>query len=79
MQKVEKFAPEINKVYFIKGFTLIHILSGKGSIQVDFIVAIVFIIAPFLLPFEGIDAYYYWINGMALLTVVSLHKPEVTV
>ena len=36
MQKVEKFLPEINKVYFIERHTLIHILSGKGSIQVDF-------------------------------------------
>ncbi|EDP71588.1 hypothetical protein FBALC1_03852 [Flavobacteriales bacterium ALC-1] len=36
MQKVEKFSPEINKVYFIERHTLIHILSGKGSIQVDF-------------------------------------------
>ncbi len=36
MQKVEKFAAEINKVYFIESHTLIHILSGKGSIQVDF-------------------------------------------
>ncbi|WP_350285006.1 AraC family transcriptional regulator [uncultured Croceitalea sp.] len=36
MQKVEKFSPEINKVYFIACHTLIHILSGKGSIQVDF-------------------------------------------
>jgi YesN/AraC family two-component response regulator len=36
MQKVEKFSPEINKVYFINNHTLIHILSGKGSIQVDF-------------------------------------------
>ena len=36
MQKVEKFVPEINKVYFIESHTLIHILSGKGSIQVDF-------------------------------------------
>nr|WP_321233610.1 AraC family transcriptional regulator [uncultured Psychroserpens sp.] len=34
--KVEKFNPEINKVYFIESHTLIHILSGKGSIQVDF-------------------------------------------
>ena len=33
---VEKFSPEINKVYFIESHTLIHILSGKGSIQVDF-------------------------------------------
>ncbi len=36
MQKVEKFSPEINKVYFIERHTLIHVLSGKGSIQVDF-------------------------------------------
>jgi len=36
MQKVEKFTPEINKVYFIERHTLIHILSGEGSIQVDF-------------------------------------------
>ncbi|RNC87008.1 MAG: AraC family transcriptional regulator [Winogradskyella sp.] len=36
MHKVEKFSPEINKVYFIECHTLIHILSGKGSIQVDF-------------------------------------------
>jgi len=36
MQKVEKFSPEINKDYFIESHTLIHILSGKGSIQVDF-------------------------------------------
>ncbi|WP_299680601.1 AraC family transcriptional regulator [uncultured Dokdonia sp.] len=33
---VEKISPEINKVYFIEKHTLIHILSGKGSIQVDF-------------------------------------------
>ncbi len=36
MQKVEKFVPEINKIYFIERHTLIHIISGKGSIQVDF-------------------------------------------
>lgn len=36
MHKVEKFSPEINKVYFIETHTLIHILSGEGSIQVDF-------------------------------------------
>lgn len=33
---VEKFTPEINKVYFITQYTLIHVLSGSGSIQVDF-------------------------------------------
>ncbi len=34
--KVVKFSPEINKVYFIEGYTFIHVLDGKGSIQVDF-------------------------------------------
>ena len=33
---VEKLEPEINKVYFINQYTLIHILSGNGSIEVDF-------------------------------------------
>ena len=33
---VEKFIPEINKIYQIEKHTLIHILSGSGSIQVDF-------------------------------------------
>ncbi|AEM70286.1 transcriptional regulator, AraC family [Allomuricauda ruestringensis DSM 13258] len=33
---VKKFNPEINKVYFINKYTLFHILSGTGSIQVDF-------------------------------------------
>ncbi len=36
MNNVQKFTPELNKVYFIEKHTLIHILSGKGSIQVDF-------------------------------------------
>ncbi|WP_411031072.1 helix-turn-helix domain-containing protein [Spongiimicrobium sp. 3-5] len=33
---VEKFTPEINKVYFINTYSLFQILSGTGSIQVDF-------------------------------------------
>lgn len=33
---VEKIKPEINKIYQIEKHTLIHILSGTGSIQVDF-------------------------------------------
>lgn len=33
---VEKFGPEINKVYFINQYTLIHILAGTGAIEVDF-------------------------------------------
>lgn len=55
------------------------VISYKLHLIVDFAVAIVFILAPFIFAFEGIDAIYYWINGAAVLTVVSLHKPEVAV
>ncbi|PIA78466.1 AraC family transcriptional regulator [Gaetbulibacter sp. 4G1] len=33
---VSKIKAEINKVYFINKYTLIHILNGTGNIQVDF-------------------------------------------
>ncbi|MDN5200279.1 AraC family transcriptional regulator [Fulvivirgaceae bacterium BMA10] len=33
---VEKFTPEINKVYFINQYTLIQVIAGSGGIQVDF-------------------------------------------
>ncbi len=56
-----------------------RIISYKIHLIVDFLVAVVFIIAPFIFSFEGIDAYYYWINGAAVLTVVSLQKSEVAV
>lgn len=52
------------------------VIPYKFHLIVDFMVAIVFILAPFVLSFEGIDAYYYWINGIAVFIVVSLHKSE---
>lgn len=56
-----------------------RVISYKIHLMVDFAVAIVFILAPFILSFEGIDAFYYWINGASVLAVVSLHKPEIAV
>ncbi|GAA0728630.1 hypothetical protein GCM10009430_37890 [Aquimarina litoralis] len=58
---------------------IIKVIPYKGHLLVDFLVAIVFIIAPFIFSFKGIDAYYYWINGAAVLTVVSLHKSELAI
>lgn len=55
---------------------VLRIISYKVHLIVDFVVAIVFILAPFILSFKGIDAYYYWINGIAVLIVVSLHKAD---
>lgn len=56
---------------------VIRVISYRLHLIVDFAVAIVFILAPFIFSFEGLDAYYYWINGGAVLIVVSLHKPEI--
>jgi hypothetical protein len=56
-----------------------RVIPYKVHLIVDFIVAIVFILAPFIFSFKGIDAYYYWINGIAVITVVSLHKPETSI
>ena len=55
---------------------VIKVLSYKFHLIVDALVGVTFVIAPFVLGFEGIDAYYYWINGGAVLFVVSMHKPE---
>ena len=58
---------------------VIRVIPYKGHLMVDFIVGVVFVIAPFAFAFQGIDAIYYAVNGGAVLTVVSLHKPEVSV
>lgn len=58
---------------------VIKIIPYRIHLLVDGLVAVVFILAPFIFSFKGLDAYYYWINGIAVLIVVSLHKPEVAV
>ena len=58
---------------------VIKIIPYNIHLIVDAIVGLVFVIAPFIFSFTGIDAYYYWINGATVLAVVSLHKTEVAV
>ncbi|MGE0587749.1 MAG: hypothetical protein AB7O48_04190 [Cyclobacteriaceae bacterium] len=53
-----------------------RIIPYKWHLLVDALVGIVFVAAPFVFSFRGWDAYYYWVNGLAVLTVVTLHKPE---
>lgn len=55
---------------------VVRIIPYRIHLAVDFLVAIVFILAPFLFGLEGLDAIYYWANGAAVLVVVGLHKPE---
>lgn len=54
-----------------------RVVSYKMHLIVDFLVGVIFIAVPFAFAFEGIDAYYYWINGATVLSVVSMHKPEI--
>ena len=53
-----------------------RVIPYRVHLMVDFAVAIVFVATPFLFSFEGIDAWYYWLNGGAVLLVVGMHKPE---
>lgn len=55
---------------------IIRLLPYSFHVAVDFIVGLVFIIAPFIFGFSGIDAWYYWLNGAAVLIVVGLQRPE---
>lgn len=55
------------------------IIPFKVHLIVDAIVGIVFVAAPFVFSFKGIDANYYWIFGATVLAVVSLNKPEVAI
>ena len=53
-----------------------RVLPYSAHLAVDFVVGVVFVVAPIVFSFAGLDAWYYWANGTAVLLVVSLHKPE---
>lgn len=55
---------------------VIRVLPYWFHLTVDVLVGVVFIVAPIVLGFEGLDALYYWANGAAVLAVCGLHKPE---
>ncbi len=55
---------------------IVRVIPYKVHLIVDFSVALLFLAAPFIFAFEGLDAYFYWLNGAAVLVVVSLHKSE---
>jgi hypothetical protein len=56
---------------------LIHVIPYWLHLAVDRLVGVVFLIAPFALNFSGLDAWYYWANGIAVLLVtLVLNAPE---
>ena len=57
---------------------VIRVLPYPVHLAVDLAVGLVFLAAPILFGFAGIDAWYYWLNGAAVLVVVGLHKPAAT-
>ena len=55
---------------------VIRVLPYKFHLLVDFLVGVAFVVTPFLFNFSGLDAWFYWGNGTAVLCVVNLHKPQ---
>lgn len=53
-----------------------RVIPYWAHVAVDALVGVTFAIAPFVIGFSGIDAWYYWANAAAVLTVVSLSRPE---
>ena len=54
---------------------LLRVLPYSVHLTVDALVGVTFLAAPFALGFSGLDAWFYWANGGAVVLVVSLHKP----
>lgn len=57
---------------------VVRVLPYSLHLAVDGAVGVVFLAAPFVFGFGGLDAVYYWVNGAAVVTVVSLHQSENT-
>ena len=55
---------------------VLRVLPYSIHLAVDFAVGVMFLIAPIALGFAGLDAWFYWANAAAVLTVVGLHKPQ---
>lgn len=57
---------------------LVRVLPYKLHLGVDFLVGIAFVLAPFILGFAGLEAFYYWLLGAVVLVVVSLDSTQET-
>jgi hypothetical protein len=57
---------------------VIKVLPFWFHLAVDRVVGLIFVVAPFVLGFSGLDAGYYWANGAAVLAVTFLLNAPVT-
>jgi hypothetical protein len=53
-----------------------RVLPYNFHLAVDLLVGVVFLAAPSLFGFSGMDAIFYWLNGPAVVAVISLSAPE---
>ncbi len=51
-------------------------LGHRLHLAVDLAVGVLFLILPYVLGFEGVDAAFYRLNGGAVVTVIARSKPE---
>ncbi|WP_459212995.1 SPW repeat domain-containing protein [Aquimarina rhabdastrellae] len=55
---------------------LLRTIPFQGHLAIDLLVAVTFMILPFVMGFTGIDAHYYWINAAVVFLVVALSATE---
>ncbi len=55
---------------------VVRVLPYWLHLAVDGAVGVVFVVAPFLLGFSGLDLWYYVLLGATVLAVVGLHQPD---
>ena len=55
---------------------IFKVLPYSLHLLVDGTVGVVFVAAPIVLGFAGMDYWYYMCLGLTVLAVVGLHKPE---
>ncbi|TDF37563.1 hypothetical protein EYS14_15575 [Alteromonadaceae bacterium M269] len=51
-------------------FSLAKMIPFKVHLALDIVAAVFFVIAPFVLGFDGIAAIYYWVMGAGVVAVV---------
>ncbi len=70
------FAAFVLTVFTDHQLGVFRVLPYRLHMAVDLAVGLTFLAAPFLFGFAGLEAAYYWLNGAAVVAVISLHRAE---
>lgn len=54
----------------------VRVLPFRGHLAIDAAAATVFALAPALFGFVGLDAWYYWLNAVAVFAVVAVSAAD---